>query len=199
MLCIIRCPTGTPSSSSFLKRSKDLTLNSDFTELIHGISSCHIWSPPPSEVLIDFFYTVHSSHQCVTSTHCQLTVMFCLDFTYYAETSDCSLSPFPLFPHRSLCTIPIWSETHVRYNLPVCNLYNITSLLSHCTISISEPQILRCSVQGGVTIPIGFVSSTTDSIRQCVVLFKPVTVLDSDPKSEFLCQSSLCRRTYRPP
>ena len=31
-----------------------------------------------------------------------------------------------------------------------------------------------------------------DSIRQCIVLFKPVPILTSDPKSEFLCQSSLC-------
>ena len=43
----------------------------------------------------------------------------------------------------------------------------------------------------GVTIPIYLVSSATDSIRQCVVLFKSVPVLASDPKSEFLCQSSL--------
>ena len=52
----------------------------------------------------------------------------------------------------------------------------------------------------GVTIPIYLVTSATDSIRQRVVLFKPVTVLTSDPKSEFLCQSSLLlHRTYRPP
>ena len=61
-LCIVQCPVGTPSLSSFLKRSKDLTLNSDFTELVHGVSSRHIWSPPPSEVLIDFFYTVHPGY-----------------------------------------------------------------------------------------------------------------------------------------
>ena len=41
MLCIVQCPVGTPSLSSFLKRSKDLTLNSDFTELVHGVSSRH--------------------------------------------------------------------------------------------------------------------------------------------------------------
>ena len=40
-LCIVQCPVGTPSLSSFLKRSKDLTLNSDFTELVHGVSSRH--------------------------------------------------------------------------------------------------------------------------------------------------------------
>ena len=43
----------------------------------------------------------------------------------------------------------------------------------------------------GVTIPIDLVSSAMDSIRRHVVLFKPVTVPTSDPKSEFLCQSSL--------
>ena len=42
-----------------------------------------------------------------------------------------------------------------------------------------------------VMIPIYFVNSTTDSIRQRVVLFKSVTVPTSDLKSEFLCQSSL--------
>ena len=43
----------------------------------------------------------------------------------------------------------------------------------------------------GVTIPIDLVSSATDSIRRRVVLFKPVPIPTSDPKSEFLCQSSL--------
>ena len=43
----------------------------------------------------------------------------------------------------------------------------------------------------GVTIPIYLVSSATDSIRQLIVLFKSVPILTSDPKSEFLCQSSL--------
>ena len=42
----------------------------------------------------------------------------------------------------------------------------------------------------GVQIPINLVSSATDSIRRRVVLFKPVRILTSDPKSEFLCQLS---------
>ena len=42
----------------------------------------------------------------------------------------------------------------------------------------------------GVTIPIYLVSSSTDSIKRCVVLFKAVPIPTSDPKSEFLCQSS---------
>ena len=59
-------------------------------------------------------------------------------------------------------------------------LYNINLGATHTTILST----------GGVTIPIYLVSSTTDSIEQCVVLFKAVTVPTSDPKSEFLCQSS---------
>ena len=46
MLCIVWCPIGTPSPSSFLKRLKDLTLNLDFTELIHSISSRHTGDTP---------------------------------------------------------------------------------------------------------------------------------------------------------
>ena len=42
----------------------------------------------------------------------------------------------------------------------------------------------------GVQIPIDLVSSATDSYRRSVVLFKPMSVLTSDPKSEFLYQSS---------
>ena len=40
-------------------------------------------------------------------------------------------------------------------------------------------------------VPIDLVSSAMDSIRRRVVLFKPVPILASDPKSEFLCQSRL--------
>ena len=43
----------------------------------------------------------------------------------------------------------------------------------------------------GVTIPIYLVSRATDSIRRSVALFKLVPLLDSDLKSEFLCQLSL--------
>ena len=52
----------------------------------------------------------------------------------------------------------------------------------------------------GVKIPIYLVSSTTDSIKRHVVLFKTVTVLTSDPKSEFLCQLSFsCAEPADPP
>ena len=51
----------------------------------------------------------------------------------------------------------------------------------------------------GVTIPIDLVSSATDSIKRCVVLFKPVRIPTSDPKSEFLCQSSLVVQNQQTP
>ena len=52
----------------------------------------------------------------------------------------------------------------------------------------------------GVTIPIYLVSSTMDSIKWCVVLFKAVTKPTSDPKSEFLCQLSFsCAEPTDPP
>ena len=51
----------------------------------------------------------------------------------------------------------------------------------------------------GVKIPIDLVSSATDSIRPSVVLFKTVTIPTSDPKSEFLCQSSLIVQNLQTP
>ena len=83
----------------------------------------------------------------------------------------------------------IWSRSRVRYDLVLflrtigsgCVLvYDINLRATHTTI---------LSIRG-VTIPIYLVSSATDSIRRRVVLFKPVPVPASDPKSEFLCQSS---------
>ena len=51
----------------------------------------------------------------------------------------------------------------------------------------------------GVTIPINLVSSAMDSIRRRVVLFKLVPVPTSDPKSEFLCQSSQSAQNLQTP
>ena len=51
----------------------------------------------------------------------------------------------------------------------------------------------------GVQIPIDLVSSATDSFRRCVVLFKPVSILTSDPKSEFLCQLSYFAQNIQTP
>ena len=51
----------------------------------------------------------------------------------------------------------------------------------------------------GVKIPINLVSSATDSIRSRVVLFKAVPIPTSDPKSEFLCQSSFIAQNLQTP
>ena len=61
-------------------------------------------------------------------------------------------------------------------------LYDINLGATHTTIPSTR----------GVKIPICLVSSAMDSIWKHVVLFKPVPLPTSDPKSEFLCQSSLC-------
>ena len=92
-------------------------------------------------------------------------------------------SPFSPLPY---------TEAHVRYDLVIlpCTIWVSSSLLYDINLGAMHTTILSIR---GVTIPIYLVSSTTDSIRQCIVLFKTVTVLTSDPKSEFLCQSSHCR------
>ena len=77
----------------------------------------------------------------------------------------------------------------VQYDLATFSMYNINLRAAHTTI---------LSIRG-VTIPINLVSSTTNSIRQHVVLFKSVTVPTSDPKSEFLCQSSQSAQNLQTP
>ena len=81
------------------------------------------------------------------------------------------------FPFSSLPSI----EAHVRYQSHSGLVYDINLRATHTMI---------LSIRG-VTIPIYLVSSAMDSIRQCVVLFKPVAIPASDPKSEFLYQSSV--------
>ena len=76
------------------------------------------------------------------------------------------------------CCISSW----VRYYLVFATLYDIDLWATATTI---------LSIRG-VIIPINLVSSTTDSFRWSAVLFKLVPVWTSDPKSEFLCQSSSC-------
>ena len=70
-----------------------------------------------------------------------------------------------------------------------------------CTIQSEVPFVYDINLRAttttilstkGVMIPIDLVSSATDSIRQRLVLFKSVPIPTLDPKSEFLCQSSLC-------
>ena len=95
-----------------------------------------------------------------------------------------------------------YTEAHVRYDLAVfptashvwydlamssCTIWSSSSFLYDINLRATHTTLLSTR---GVKIPIYLVSSTTDSIRRCVVLFKECTLLDSDPKSEFLCQLS---------
>ena len=117
---------------------------------------------------------------------------------YFADMSDCFLFPFPSLPS---------TEARVRYNLMTSVLYDtilrfllvfplydtiwrLSCVVWMYDINLGATTTTVLSIRG-VTIPIDLVSSATDSNRQCVVLFKPVPILTSDPKSEFLCQSSV--------
>ena len=98
-----------------------------------------------------------------------------------------------------LLFFPPFTEAHVRYNLVLLphTIRSALALMYNINLRATSTTILSIR---GVTIPIYLVSSATDSIRWCVVLFKPVPIPTSDLKSEFLCQSSLLlHRTYRPP
>ena len=120
--------------------------------------------------------------------------------------------------HRSLCMI--WSDNfdHVQYDLTTSTVYNTIWQLRPCTIRSDNFDCVQYDLTTsmvydinlgamnttilstrGVTIPICFISSTTDSIRRHIVLFKPVTVPTSDPKSEFLCQSSSITQNLQTP
>ena len=67
----------------------------------------------------------------------------------------------------------------------------IILIVMYCNVVTAIDKIPTYLLRFNITIPIYLVSSTTDSIRWLVVLFKSVTIPTSDPKSEFLCQSSL--------
>ena len=92
-----------------------------------------------------------------------------------------ALFPYnPLNPfHWSPCMI--WSNPRPVYNT-ICRS-------RPCTIHFESPSLYDINHQAttttilsirGVTIPIDLVSSATDSIRQCIVLFKSVPVPTSD-------------------
>ena len=83
----------------------------------------------------------------------------------------------------------IWRLLLVRYDLVDSRLYDIY-------LGATPTMILSIR---GVQIPIDLVSSTTDSFRQQVVLFKPVRIPTSDLKSEFLCQSSSIAQNLQTP
>ena len=128
--------------------------------------------------------------------------------SFYSQICRTASFPFSYPSHRSPCTIrsgavsicdTIWCCLHVRYNLvlSLCMIQSGAVFMYDINLRATHTTILSTR---GVKIPIYLVSSTTDSIRQRVVLFKPVWIPTSDPKSEFLCQSSYwLRRTCRLP
>ena len=118
--------------------------------------------------------------------------MFHLDSIHYADTSDCLIPILLSSLHQSPCTIQSDDFPYVRYDLEIflCMICASNSLLYDINLGATHTTILSIR---GVTILIYLVRSTMDSVRRCVVLFKTVTVPTSDPKSEFLCQSSHCR------
>ena len=81
----------------------------------------------------------------------------------------------------------IWRLLLVQYDLVDYPLYNIYLGATHTTIPSTR----------GVQIPIDLVSSATDSFWRRVVLFKHVRIPTSDPKSEFLYQSSSTVRSLQ--
>ena len=97
------------------------------------------------------------------------------------------------------------TEAHVRYDLefglctirsPSLSLYDkiFSSFLYDINLRATTTTIHRIR---GAQIPIDLVSSATDSYRRSVVLFKPMSVPTSDPKSEFLYQSSSTVRSLQ--
>ena len=100
-----------------------------------------------------------------------------------------------------------YTEARVRYDLAslLCTIqsqvsfgYNtiLWSFLYDINLGATATTILRIR---GVQIPIDLVSSTMDSYRRSVVLFKPMSVPTSDLKSEFLCQSSYIAQNIQIP
>ena len=110
-----------------------------------------------------------------------LTPLLCSGLYFTLQIHRTASFPFSYFPHI---------EAHVWYDLVVALLYDTICWLLLYNINLRATITTILSIRG-VTIPIYLVSSTTDSIRQHVVLFKPVPIPTSDPKSEFLCQSSI--------
>ena len=125
-------------------------------------------------------------------------VMLRLDFTYTQIHWTAS------FLFSFLFSLP-HTEAHVRYDLvfspctirsPSLFLYDtiLSSFLYDINLGATTTTIHRI---GGAQIPIDLVSSATDSYRRSVVLFKLMSVPTSDPKSEFLCQSSSTVRNHQ--
>ena len=90
------------------------------------------------------------------------------------------------------------TEAHVRYDLVLvlCTIRSLYSLLYDINLGATTTTIRRIR---GAQIPINLVSSATDSYRRSVVLFKPMSIPTSDPKSEFLCQSKYIAQNLQAP
>ena len=100
-------------------------------------------------------------------------VMLRSDFT--------SLRRYIGLPHLLFLSLPS-IEARVRYNLVLfpCTIRSGCVLVYDINLRATHTTILSIR---GVTIPIYLVSSTTDSIRRRVVLFKLVPIPTSDPTS----------------
>ena len=98
-------------------------------------------------------------------------VMLHLDWTSL-NMQLCRTASFTFF------SLP-YTKAHVQYNLASfsCTIRTGSSLLYDINLGATHTTILSIR---GVMIPIYLVSSTTDSIRQCVVLFKAVPIPTSD-------------------
>ena len=129
-----------------------------------------------------------TSHSLLRFDRTSLTSQTC-----WTALFSLSTPPF----HRSPCMIRSDDPCMIQYDLApwlVFLLYDtilgLSGVVPMYDINLRATTTMILSTRG-VTIPIDLVSSAMDSIRQRVALFKPVTVPTSDPKSEFLCQSSL--------
>ena len=117
--------------------------------------------------------------------------MLCLDWTSY--TMQIHRTASFLFFSLPLITKPMYDTDLFR---SLCTIQSRGRFMYDINLRATTTMILSIR---GVTIPIDLVSSATDSIKWSVVLFKPVTILTSDPKSEFLWQSSLIAQNLQTP
>ena len=106
----------------------------------------------------------------------------------YADTLDC-IASFTHSPTPKPVYDTILRLIPVRYDPGPDSgaIWSCGCFLYDINLRATATTILRIR---GVQIPIDLVSSATDSYRRSVVLFKPMSIPTSDPKSEFLYQSS---------
>ena len=123
--------------------------------------------------------------------------MLRLDFTTYADTLDCIIS-FSFLPTLKPMYDTILCLCYVQYDLASgsCMIRSLGSFVYDINLWATATTILSIR---GVQIPIDLVSSATDSSRRSVVLFKTMSIPTSDPKSEFLCQSSFLAQNLQTP